>query len=374
MNVSSLDLLFFSRGRGRGHAIPDMAIVDALSDIAPQTRVVFASYGTGARTIAERGYPVIDMELSEATPYLQVLVRAGELMTSTHPRLVVSHEEFAALPAAKVRHLPTAFLIDFFGPPESLWMQSLDFADRIVFIERQGIFQEPPRVKGKVVYVGPVVRPMAFSRGDRANAREQLDLPSDANVLSVIPGSWANEERSPIHDLVVPAFEALPLPNKKLVWVAGTDYRTLSSRLRRLADVRVLESCWPIEKLMVASNLVITKANRGTTLELEFLGVRSISLSHGLNPIDEAITARIRSNLALSANGIDVSFLSEAVRQAVVEEHETVPAPSSALGNGGATAAAMELARFVEQHPSRPPGNSLLPTSTSRTPAAPLLS
>jgi hypothetical protein len=46
--TSPVDVLFFARGRGRGHAVPDTAIVDELLQLSPDLNVCFASYATGA--------------------------------------------------------------------------------------------------------------------------------------------------------------------------------------------------------------------------------------------------------------------------------------------------------------------------------------
>jgi hypothetical protein len=91
--------------------------------------------------------------------------------------------------------------------------------------------------------------------------------------VSVIPGAWATEQRAPIVDLVIPAFQGLADEDKKLIWIAGRDHEALSGRLAEQPGVMVMKECSPIEKLMVASDLVVTKANRGTTIDLASLGV-----------------------------------------------------------------------------------------------------
>ena len=47
---------------------------------------------------------------------------------------------------------------------------------------------------------------------------------------------------------------------------------------------------------MVASDLVITKTNRMTVIELASLGIRTLSLSYGLNPVDEQCVAGLEGN------------------------------------------------------------------------------
>ena len=48
-------VLFFSRGKGRGHAVPDAAIASDLVGREPDVKITFASYGMGAATLKSLG-------------------------------------------------------------------------------------------------------------------------------------------------------------------------------------------------------------------------------------------------------------------------------------------------------------------------------
>lgn len=326
-------LLFFSRGRGRGHAIPDLAVIRQLVACS-NLDVRVASYASGASVFTEASYDVIDLALPDDAPYLDVLIRATQAIATVSPAFVVSHEEFAALPAAKAFGLPTTLILDFFVPHE-LWKDSLRYADEILFIERRGIFAEPAEAQGKVRYLGPMRRPLPFTSDDRDSCRRALGWPPNAIVVSVIPGAWATEQRAPLADLVVPAFTRMPEPGK-LVWVAGRDQDVLRARAAGCGDVLVIPEHSPIEQLMVASDVVVTKANRGTTLDAASLGVPTVSLSYGLNPVDDAIVCRIPTNTALHAKGVDPAFLSEVLANAV--SRRSAPAHHEQVLRGDDTA------------------------------------
>jgi len=341
-------VLFFSRGRGRGHAVPDMAIAAELERLSPGVNIQFVSYATGARTLAAGGYDVIDLTLPEEPPFLDVLVRSAHCIRTLQPRAVVSHEEFAVLPAAAGLGIPSAMIVDFFMPNDNIWMQSLAFAERIVFIEERGIFPEPPHARGKVAYVGPVVRPMSVDRAKRDEYRDELELPRTATVIAVMPGSFATERRAPIADVVLPAFQALSASNKRLVWLAGEDYEKLAERSKAIPEVIISRGASSPERLMIASDLVITKANRGTTIELAALGIPSLSLSFGLNPIDETIIPRIVTNRRLDARGIDGAFLAASLESILASPAGGPPAPG--YGVGSAHSAAREVAGFLARH------------------------
>jgi hypothetical protein len=114
-------------------------------------------------------------------------------------------------------------------------------------------------------------------------------------------------------DLLLPAIQALPRARKLLCWVAGDDLEFLSDRTKGMQNVIVLKKAWPIEQPMVASDLVVTKGNRITIMEASALGLPSISLSHGLNPVEDFIVPRIKSNLPLRVKGISSEFLTRCI-------------------------------------------------------------
>ena len=131
-------VLFFSRGRGRGHAIPDMAIAEELLRLRDDADIRFVSYGTGAATFTEYGHGVIDLDLPERNSVIETLVRAGHLIGWLQPRLIVAHEEFGVPPAARIFGTRLSFITDWFAETEQLSMQCLHYADEILFIDEPG--------------------------------------------------------------------------------------------------------------------------------------------------------------------------------------------------------------------------------------------
>ena len=289
-------MLFFTRGRGRGHAIPDIAIVRELEQLRPGIQVRFVSYGTGALTFAAHGIPCIDLQLPDQNSIAATTVLAGRLIAAMAPDIVVAHEEFSAMPVAKIFGLPTVMITDFFAAPGMLSMESLWYADRVLFLARRGLHVEPPPVRGKVKYLGPALRAFTYRRRDRRRARAELGLAAGATVVTVLPGSWT-EAMAPAYDAVVSAFDRLRQPDKHLVWLAGADEHLLKQRVSaHRRDLTILGADWQIDRLMVASDLVIIKANRMTVIELASLGIRTLSLSYGLNPVDEQCVAGLEGN------------------------------------------------------------------------------
>jgi UDP-N-acetylglucosamine:LPS N-acetylglucosamine transferase len=338
-------IAFFSRGRGRGHAIPDMALMEELRKLDNDFELHWVSYGTGAATLRNRGHEVIDLQLPDTNPFLETQLRSTRLLAKLQPNLVISHEEFAAAPAAKLFGTRVLFITDYFREPNHIWMQCLSYADEIIFIDNAGFFAEPYQLRNKIHYAGPLVRNFGYCRQDRERARNELGLPSNAIVIIVLPGNWFTEARAPIFDLVMPAFRSLKFKAKRLVWIAGLDHQMLLAHTRNCPDVIVREEEWEIDRWMVASDLAITKGTRKTSMELAALGIPSISLSHGLNQIDDLRVNHIRTNTHLKVSETKASDLADHIsrilRASPGRQHAVLPTAS------GLTAAVLRIAAHV---------------------------
>ena len=301
---------FFSRGRGRGHAMPDMAIARELLQLVPHVDTRFVSYSGGAETFRSCGYEVVDLHMPDEPPILPMIVQASRIIRHLQPQLVISHEELAALPASQVFDIPCLFITDFFQDPNPFLTSAMECAREIVFIADRGIFTEPPFMGDTVRYVGPAIRRFDYGRADRGRARRELGLPADATVVLCQPGGYS-ESHVPMADLLVSAWNALPHPSKRLIWLAWRDCDSLRARFSDQPDILVLKEDWAIDRLMVASDLVITKGNRTTVYEAASLGVPSISISAGVNWPDDVAIARVRSNSALRARDVNAAALAQ---------------------------------------------------------------
>jgi hypothetical protein len=118
-------------------------------------------------------------------------------------------------------------------------------------------------------------------------------------------------------ELLAAVWEKLPHSPKRLIWLTDRDYKFLLSRFREQPDIIVLEEDWCIDRLIVASDLVITKANRLTVYEAASLGAPSVSISNGVNWPDEVAVARVASNTALDLYGLTVDELLRIVMERI---------------------------------------------------------
>ena len=157
--TSRTRILFFSRGRGRGHALRDLMIAEHLSHQA-SVDVQFVSYGTGASALRAAGRVIYDLKFPDDNPFIETIVSATRLAYEQRPDLIIAHEEFAALIAARSANIPALFVTDWFLDPSHMFMKSLELANEILFLEDKGLFTEPPALCGKVHYFGPILRRM----------------------------------------------------------------------------------------------------------------------------------------------------------------------------------------------------------------------
>ena len=309
-------IAFFSRGRGRGHAMPDMAIARELMLSVPHLDIRFVSYSGGAETFRSCGYEVVDLRLPDEPPILTAIVRESRVIRSLQPQLVISHEELAALPAAQIFDIPCLFITDFFQDPNPFLMGAMKCAREIIFIGERGVFTEPPFMGDVVRYVGPAIRRFDYGRPDRARARRELDLPDDAAVVLCQPGGY-EEARAPMADLLVAAWDALTIPSRRLIWLAWRDYDSLRARFAGRPDILVLKEDWTMDRLMVASDLVVTKGSRTSVFEAASLGIPSISISSGVNWPDDVAMEHVRSNSAFRAGGLDAGALAQLMAEKI---------------------------------------------------------
>lgn len=291
-------ILFFTRGRGRGHAIPDVEIARELETVLLGVQIRFVSYGTGSETLADLGLRHVDLGFPDRNPYNETLVAAARLIGWLNPDLVVAHEEFPALPAAKIFDKPAILLTDWFAGADSFTMSTLAFADRIVFLDDAGHFAEPPEAVGRVVYAGPIVRRFRYCRKDRPRARAELQVGEDSFVVAVLPGSW-REEDHPLVERVLGAFDRLPMRSKHLVWMAGADASRIEAATANQDDVLVKGFDPEIDRVMVAADVAVTNATRKTLHELEALGIPSVSIGGCGNPSDDRRSRGFTGNFVL---------------------------------------------------------------------------
>lgn len=303
----------------------------------------FASYATGAGTLREAGYAVIDLGLPEHNMIVETVAPAGVAIREQRPRLVVAHEEFAAPMAASILDIRSVFLTDWFGNATHSNMRALEAANEILFIDEPGAFEEPAYLRDKIRYVGPVLRDREYGPGERARARKELGVEEGQLAVGVFvhPGR-RDETVAPVCGLLLAALDRIAAP-MKVFWLSGAD-DVLAESLKRRRDAAILGASAPFDRLMAACDLAFTKGNRNIVLELASFGVPTISFSHGLNRIDDIRTSRVDGNTTLAAARLRPETLAERIRQKLRGGSEGVEPARFRDGAQGVAKRLIELA------------------------------
>jgi UDP-N-acetylglucosamine:LPS N-acetylglucosamine transferase len=322
-------IMIISRGHGFGHAMPDMAMGKLLKMKMPALELIYVSYASGAEAYRANGYDVLDLEAPEFPPLLDMIVLLSRVFDKYRPDLVLAHEEFAAVPAASSFDIPALFITDYFLDPTSMLMRALQYAEEILFIGEPGLFTEPPHLRNKISYVGRAVRECNYTRDDRAKIRQEMGIAEPTFTVLCQPGAWTESEVM-LSDLVNRAWNAVQDSSKVLIWIAGRDFECLSERFKDRSDFIILKQDWNLGRLMAASDVLITKANRMTVYEAASLGLPSISLSNLVNWPDDVAIAKVASNTALQ---IDATVPEDLAKVMITKANEN-PTPATKISGG----------------------------------------
>ena len=308
-----------------------MAIASEVAKTRPELEISFVSYADGATAFKRAGFSVIDLKLSATNPYIDTLVLSRQIISDHKPDLIVSHEEFAALPAARIAKLPSIFISAWLPDPRSgITHESLLSASSIILLGQPGIFALPQELATKPLYVGEIIRKFQFTTSDRSAIRAEMKIPDDVVLLLMVPGAHNREVETPTAHLIFEAFKLLQQNKKMLLWIGDKDYEFIKSCSANVPGVHAVRYVDPIEKLFAASDVVITKGTRGTTLDVSSMGLPSISLSFGKNPIDDILVPRVRTNIALNAAAVTPDILVEYIRNILVSP-KPVPVPPTGV-------------------------------------------
>ena len=117
----------------------------------------------------------------------------------------------------------------------------------------------------------------------------------------------------PLADLLSSAWNLVASSPKRLIWLGGRDYEALTERFRKEDSVIVLKEDWKIDRLMAASDVLITKANRMTVYEAAAMGLPSISISNFVNWPDDVAVANVDSNTPISRDSVTAEVLAELI-------------------------------------------------------------
>ncbi|PSQ72836.1 MAG: undecaprenyldiphospho-muramoylpentapeptide beta-N-acetylglucosaminyltransferase, partial [Bacteroidetes bacterium QH_9_64_21] len=289
MATRSPHILMVGGGTG-GHVYPAIAIADAVRDLRPDARIVFA--GTRdrleARAVPDAGYALhpitaqgLQRRATAANLLLPVrmaqgLAQSWRLVGAIDPDVAVGTGGYVAAPV-----LTAAWLR---GRPLLVQEQNAyaGLTNRVLSRLASRIHLAFPEAKGwvpsdrAVVSGNPTRR--SLQETDPAAARKAFDLPEDGQVLLVMGGSLGS---AAINGAVEHNLEALlsgrPSGDVHVIWQAGTRYYdALVDEIDAHPRLHLVEYIDQMGAAYAAADLVVCRAGALTCSELMVTGTPAV--------------------------------------------------------------------------------------------------
>jgi UDP-N-acetylglucosamine:LPS N-acetylglucosamine transferase len=271
---------------------------------------------------------VLDLNLPEENDYLSTVLKSRHAIADVRPDVIFAHEEFAAIFAGSMESVPTVFISAWLPQPGSIQAASLAYANSIVVLESPGIFPVPPGVTVKPCHSGPFVRDMAARPSDRERIRLDLGIPPSVDVILVATGGFSSEAKAPAAHAIFDAISRVRSGKATYtIWIAGKDTELVTELCASRSDIRVLRYSNEMDRVLAASDIVITKANRGTVMEAANMGRPTISITFGHNPIDDMLVTRLASNVTLNARATDSAVIASSIERVLNDDYLRNPRP-----------------------------------------------
>jgi len=274
-------ILYLSRGRGFSHAMYDSLILRELKKMNKNISVLVASYDKGYTYFLNNRIEAFNLGLKENEELtLKAGFRMWSLIRRFKPDLVVSDEVFIVLHITKALKIPSVLITHWFFETFSKnhpMIPVVKKANHVIFVDTPEFHTIPFDFNVHLTCVGPVIRKFDYTLKDRKRARRELEIGLKDKVILVTPGG-RHKNRSELLEICFRAFKDLKDNNLKLIILSGELCEEYSKRYEVDKRVIVKDFDWKMDRLIVASDLVICKGTFMTTWEIAYLGVPSISI------------------------------------------------------------------------------------------------
>jgi len=354
--IKSPKILYLSRGRGFSHAMNDLLIIKELKNLNKKLSILVASYDKGYTYFLKNGFRPFNLGLKQNDELtLKASLRIWSLIRRFKPDLIVSDEVFIVFHITKGLKIPSILITHWFFESYSKKHPinpAVKKANHVIFVDTPEFHTIPPDFNVHLTFVGPVIREFDYTLKDKTRARNELGINIKDKVILVTPGG-RHKDRNKLLEVSVEVFKELTCDNMNLILLTGELYEEYLERFTDEKRIIVKDFDWKMDRLMVASDLVICKGTFSTTWELAYLGIPSISIPDINNPIDQIHVNRMdKYNLTLRIDPrtLNRSVLLENVKKILDSEDkkEEILKTGRELMNGrGQREAAEEINYFV---------------------------
>lgn len=356
--TKSPKILYLSRGRGFSHAMNDLLILKELTKLNKKLSVLVASYDKGYDYFLERGFRPFNLGLRQNDELtLKAGLRMWSLIRKFKPDLIISDEVFIVLHITKGLKIPSILITHWFFETYNKKhpiIPAVKKANHVILVDTPLFHTIPYEFNVHLTFVGPLIRDFKYSLEDKKKARDELGISMNEKVILVTPGG-RSKDRDSLLEVSVEAFKDLKYSNMRLILLTGELYKDYRERFADEDNIIVKDFDWKIDRLMVASDLVICKGTFSTTWELAYLGVPSVSIADINNPIDQIHVNRMDKNnltLRIDPRRLNKSCLLENIKRIFESKEireELLEARKRYFNGKGQKEAAEEINYFVSR-------------------------
>ncbi|MBN1695182.1 hypothetical protein JW879_07275 [candidate division WOR-3 bacterium] len=356
--IKNPKILYLSRGRGFSHAMYDLLILGELENMNKDLSILVASYDKGYIYFLNNGIKAFNLELRQEDELsLKAGFRIWSLIRKFKPNLVVADEVFIALHITKALKIPSILITHWFFETFSEKhpiIPAVKKANHVIFVDTPEFHSIPFDFGVPLTFVGPVIKEFDYTLKDRNKARDELGIERKDKVILVTTGG-RHKDRNKLLEISIEVFKELQGKNLKLILLTGDLLEEYKKKFGDDDSIIIKDYDWKMDRLMVASDLVICKGTFMTTWELAYLGVPSISVPDLSNPVDQVHTYRMAENdltIRIDPRKLNKSVLLEAVKKELnskVRNAEILKNSRRFMNGRGQEEAAEEINYFISR-------------------------
>ncbi|MCC6537271.1 MAG: hypothetical protein IT162_06970 [Bryobacterales bacterium] len=342
-------LLYYVNGCGSQPAREALRIATELRAVCPDAEVRFVSHGAGARTLREHGLAPVDLELPDRPPLFAVqdaLARKWtDLEKEFQPLMLASHGE-----PELVRRLGEQQEPDW-PCPCVLLVQDVENAYLPLLRGHREILvlgEAKVDLAARIRPVGPILRELRCRREDMEQARQEMNLPIEELIVSVIVAPGARTELAePAYDSLRQAFALVnpeqhsqhrgPLTGKRLLWDPAAGLK--EGPFFDASDYG---------RVMAASDVVITKGDASVIAELHVVGTPCIVVSRSMRQPCPSLKGASKDVLMLPSGRLQPEDLNLAIADILAGSQYLLPVSAPPDGARNAAARLKELLLEIE--------------------------
>jgi len=323
MSSKNLNVLFFPpRMAAYDHPIFIRSLIEAISNELPQHTVSYLaddSERSGSK-LPVNARAVQDIVKDESS-FLNQVMSVLDIIESCPCSIVVAHEYFPAIVAARVLKKRAVFIGAWLPRAGSQQAEAICLANQVIVLEEAGLFPFGMELPVRAKFIGQVSGPT-----DGA-APNEIDGPLGSGgglsrgkhiVSIVVDRTWRSVHLEYI-DLGLSAFALLPVGQYFVQIISTQPNVYLRGRFDGLKNIIYKEiNCYQLWSEVRGVDLIVNFGSRGLAIEAAKYRLPAISIINGSNAAEELLLGRLPGNIVLHVRALDARILRDYICKTIV--------------------------------------------------------